>query len=203
VGSTSQLYVIDIGTGFATRKGSPFTPPLQGRWFGVDFNPVVDRLRIVSNTGQNLRLNPDTGAVASADKALNYAAGDVNAGARGSAVGAAYTNPDNDPTTPTVLYDIDSGRDVLAIQNPPNDGTLNTVGALGVGSGTREIVGFDIGVIGESGSATQVALAALRRPALAGISELFSIDLTTGQAQNLGAIGAITGLAISVPTAGK
>jgi len=42
----------------------------------------------------------------------------------------------------TVLYDIDSGVDALLIQNPPNGGTLNTVGALGINA--TDEVGFDI-----------------------------------------------------------
>ena len=33
--------------------------------------PVVDRIRVVANNGDNFRLNPDTGAVAGADTALN------------------------------------------------------------------------------------------------------------------------------------
>jgi hypothetical protein len=32
-------------------------------WFPIDFNPVVDRIRIMSDAGQNLRVHPDTGAV--------------------------------------------------------------------------------------------------------------------------------------------
>ena len=32
--------------------------------YGVDFNPVADRLRVVSSTGRNLRINPNNGLVA-------------------------------------------------------------------------------------------------------------------------------------------
>ena len=54
------------------QRGAPaFTPALSGTAFGFDFNPTVDRIRVVSDTGQNLRLNPDTGAVAAVDGALN------------------------------------------------------------------------------------------------------------------------------------
>ncbi len=66
-----RIYTINVSTGAATRKGmlvpdpadttNPFSA-LDGTDFGVDFNPVSDRLRIVSNTGQNLRVNADTGA---------------------------------------------------------------------------------------------------------------------------------------------
>lgn len=33
---------------------------LEGTLFGVDFNPAVDRLRIISDTGQNLGVNFQT-----------------------------------------------------------------------------------------------------------------------------------------------
>ena len=46
----------------ATDTTNPFAM-LAGNAFGVDFNPVADRLRIVSDTGQSLRINVDTGFV--------------------------------------------------------------------------------------------------------------------------------------------
>ena len=140
VGSTSQVYVIDADSGFASPIGAPFTPALAGTEFGVDFNPQADRLRVVSNAGQNLRINPETGG-ATTDRNLAFATTDANAGKTPSVVGAAYTN--NVARAPsTVLNDIDSGLDILATQAPPNNGTLNTVGKLGVDTG--DLVGFDI-----------------------------------------------------------
>ena len=88
---------------------------------------------MVSDTGQNLRLNPDTGAVAAVDGALNPGAPHV--------VGSAYTN-NFAGATMTTLYAIDSTTDQLLIQNPPNAGTLVPVGPLGVDTG--DDVGFDI-----------------------------------------------------------
>src|SRR5262245_46980167 len=79
LGSTSQLYIINYFNGVATRVGAPFTPALAGTDFGFDFNPTVDRIRVVSNSGQNLRLHPDTGGVAAIDGALAFAPGDANA----------------------------------------------------------------------------------------------------------------------------
>src|SRR5688572_12188184 len=56
LGSSSRLYTIDYIAGTATPVGTgPFTPALIGTRFGFDFNPTVDRIRIVSDTGQNLR----------------------------------------------------------------------------------------------------------------------------------------------------
>ena len=73
VGSSSRLYLINPSTGAATAIGSaPFTPALSGTNFAVDFNPAADKLRVESNTGQNLRINADTGVTAATDTALSY-----------------------------------------------------------------------------------------------------------------------------------
>jgi hypothetical protein len=120
---------------------TPFIPALAGASFGFDFNPTVDRIRVTSDAEQNLRLNPDTGAVAAVDTNLAYAAGDPGAGTNPSVAGSAYTNNFAGATS-TTLYDIDNARHALVTQNPPNDGTLTTVGALGT---NNEAVAFDIG----------------------------------------------------------
>lgn len=199
------VYTIDPATGAATRTGT-LTVPLAGNRFGFDFNPVVDRLRIVSDQDQNLRVNVDGGAT-TADAALNYPAGDRNAGRNPNVAGVAYSNPDTDPNTGTVLYDVDSGLDILARQDPPNNGTLNTIGALGVDS--ADLVGFDIGRSGGSygdgsygrsrgGDSGYGALAALQ---VNGSARLYSVDLNSGRVRDRGRIGdgeKIDGLAISL-----
>jgi hypothetical protein len=202
VGSTSQLYVIDVRSGAAAKVGGVFSTLLSGAEFGVDFNPVVDRLRIVSDTGQNLRVNPDTGAIASVDKPLMYnpdTTREPNAGKTAMVVAAAYTNSDTDPATGTILYDIDAGLDILVRQDPPNDGVLNTVGALGVNAG--KTAGFDIGLrslfftgrganfqaVGQQGVDRNVAYAALRPND--GQTRLFTVDLGTGRTRERGRIG--------------
>ena len=182
LGSTNQIYTINIDQKRATPVGGPFTPALRGDFFGFDFNPQVDRIRITSDANQNLRINPDTGAVASADTDLSYASGDSGAGLDPGTVGAAYTNNDTNPATPTTLYDIDASRDVLVIQNPPNDGTLTTVGALGVGTTGSLLVGFDVSAVGG------IAYAVLNS-ATNDRSQLFTIDLNTGAATLVGDIG--------------
>ena len=176
VGSTSRLYAISAVTGQATAIGGVFSAPLSGTRFGVDFNPVVDRLRIVSDAEQNLRVNPDTGAVVTpVDGALAPA---------GLVAGAAYLN-NVDGTASTTLYDIDAATDTLVIQNPPNNGTLTTVGGLGVD--TTADVGFDISPL------DNVGFAALTT---GGTASLYTIDLLTGAATLVGAIGApVSGLA--------
>jgi hypothetical protein len=141
VSDEDVVYTIDPATGQATAKGAAFSPGISGRTVGFDFNPTVDRIRLVTDRGQNLRLNPDTGQVASVDKYLAFAATDVNKGERPDVTGAGYTNSVAGATS-TTLYDIDTKADVLATQAPPNDGTLNTVGSLGYN--VRTVAGFDI-----------------------------------------------------------
>ncbi len=186
LGSTSRLYVINTSTGAATAVGAAGLFTLVGTDFGFDFNPTVDRIRVVSNTGQNLRLNPNDGALAATDGTLNPGTPQVTA--------AAYTNNFAGATT-TTLYDIDSGNDTLYTQNPPNSGVLVPVGALGIDVGS--VNGFDIA----SGSGT----------ALAGVqltgntnSSLYAINLTTGAASFIGPIGTalpLRGLAIAAGSA--
>src|SRR4051812_42901938 len=56
LGNLSNLYVINPATGVATQVGSHGGFTLSGASFAFDFNPVTDRIRVVSNTGQNPRL---------------------------------------------------------------------------------------------------------------------------------------------------
>jgi hypothetical protein len=59
VGSSSRIYVINTETALARAIGTTaFTPAITGDAAGFDFNPTVDRIRLVTLSGQNLRLNP-------------------------------------------------------------------------------------------------------------------------------------------------
>ena len=178
LGSTSRLYSLDPPTDAATQIGSAGAFTLSGTAFGFDFNPTVDRIRVVSNSGQNLRLNPNDGTLTAIDTALAYAAGDVNASATPRIVGSAYNNNFSGATT--TLFAIDANLDILATQNPPNAGTLNTVGALGFN--TSDLVGFDISPL------TSLSFASLTAPT-GGSSQLFTINLGNGTATLLGTIG--------------
>lgn len=179
LGSTSRLYRINTVTGVATQVGSPGAFTLNGAGFGFDFNPTVDRIRVTSDADQNLRLNPNDGALAAADANLAYAAGDPNAGQNPNIVASAYTNNFSASTT-TTLYNIDANLDILVTQIPPNNGTLNTVGSLGINI-TAE-AGFDIA----AGSNT--ALAALQLVGAAN-STLYAVNLATGSSVPVGPIG--------------
>ncbi len=161
LGSSSQLYALNASSGGATMISTlPFTTLLSGTAFGFDFNPTVDRIRVVSNTGQNLRLNPETGAIAAVDKTLNPTTTGVTA--------AAYTNNFAGATT-TVLYDIDVITDKLYKQDPPNDGTLVEIGSLGIN--VEAANGFDIG------SRSGVAYALL---SVGNAAKIYTINLSNG-----------------------
>jgi hypothetical protein len=188
LGSTSQVYVVNPATAAATAVGTPFGSAVTGSLVGFDVNPQADRLRVVTTGGQNLRLNPDTGAVAGMDTNLAYASGDPNAPFRSNVSHAAYTN-NVAAATSTTLYDIDAALGVLATQQPPNDGTLTTVGSLGVAADGRG--GFDIAQDG-------MALAALT-PAGSTRTRIYAVNLSTGRARELGRLSgtALTGLAVA------
>ena len=200
LGSSSRLYTINTTTGAATAIGAaPFTPTLSGSSFVLDFNPTVDRVRVVSNAGQNLRLHPTTGAVVLVDGSLAYNTGDVNFGRAPTITAAAYTNPDNNPATGTTLYDIDGDLGVLVTQNPPNDGKLNTVGPLGVKF--NDLTGFDISPSGV-GYAVLKVTGKDQPKHTCGNSELYSINLQTGAATRIGSVGTsapLRGIATPAP----
>jgi hypothetical protein len=197
MGSLSNLYTINPQTGVASQIGTTFSPALTGTSFGFDFNPTVDRIRVVSDAEQNLRLNPVTGAVAMADTPLDYDPTDPNDAADPNIVAAAYTN-NFFGSTSTTLYDIDSNLDILVRQggpggNPsPNLGALFTIGALGVDSSA--IAGFDIASSGAAFAVLQINGET--------VSKLFRINLVSGTATLIGAIGStelITDFAIVLP----
>jgi hypothetical protein len=181
VASSGRLYTIDTASGAATLKSTlsadaadtsaPFTS-LSGADFGVDFNPAADRLRIVSNTGQSLRINVDTGATTTD--------GNINGGAANSAITAsAYTNSFAG-TASTTLFGIDTANDTLYVQNPPNNGTLATPVPLGVDAGSAN--GFDIDARNNSGYLVAT---------VSGARNLYSVNLaaTSGAATLVGALG--------------
>ena len=191
LGTAGRLYTVDPTTGAATLvaplvsaplvAGDPRTPiALSGTEFGFDFNPAADALRIVSDTGQNLRVIPSDRMPAAIALLTGdtFTDGTLNvAGTTATGVtGAAYTNNDNDPATATTLYDLDTRRDLLVRQDPPNTGTLVTVGSLRFPAG--RIAGFDIVTAG----GVDTAYAALTVDGFP-FTFLAPVDLATGAAK--------------------
>ncbi|KKW78999.1 hypothetical protein AAV96_08835 [Acinetobacter sp. AG1] len=166
----ANLYTINTDTGMANlitslkpAMGSSFTT-LDGTSFAVDFNPTADRLRVISDSGQNLRINVDTGETFK----------DVNIGgiADAKVTAAAYTNSFATPvsTLTTELFDLNQTGNTLTKQNPPNNGTLNLIGNLGINLGMDN--GFDI-----AGGDNGLALAAVS--GASGPSVLYRVDLNS------------------------
>lgn len=162
ISSQSRLLTVNTSNGQVTAVGSALTPALSGTTFGFDFNPTVDRIRLVSNTGQNLRLHPDLGTVVFTDGSLNPGSPNVNA--------AAYDN-NFSMSTATTLYVLDSQTNMMYKQIPPNDGVLVPVGAIGVDFDAEN--GFDIG--GKS----NMAFGLLKANSMTAV---YSFNLTTGAA---------------------
>jgi hypothetical protein len=185
--TANRLYTINPATGAATQVGTAaIANALSGQSFGFDFNPTVDRIRVVSDADQDLRLNPNNAAVAGVDGTIAFAAGDPNAGQNPNLVGSAYTG-NFAGSTLTTLYGIDSTTDSLVTQGSlnsapvsPNTGQLFTVGKLGVD--TNDMVGFDIA------QGTNSAFASLTT-AGSRSSNLYTINLNTGAARLIGPIG--------------
>lgn len=185
LGSASNLYTINTGTGLATIVGSGLaTSIITATNYGFDFNPTIDRIRIVSTDNSNSVGNPITGGTQLVATPVFFPGGDPNAGQDPNLVHHAYTN-NFDGAVTSQLYALDSNLDILVTQ-ANNAGTLGTVGALGVNFG--EAGGFDID--GQDGT----AFAAL---SVGGNSGLYTLNLVTGDATLLGALsGNVTGLAI-------
>ena len=191
LGSFSNLYTLDIGTGAVSLVGNfaGTDTSLNGSSFGFDFNPTIDRIRVISDADQNLVLNPDTGGATRVTD-LFYGPGDSAEGTNPNNVASAYTNSFAGATS-TQLYGVDTALDTLLTQ-ANSAGTLATVGPLGVD--VNDMLSFDIsGVTGQAYMSVQAA--DLTR------STFWTVDLTTGEATMLGQIGggALVGAIAVVP----
>jgi hypothetical protein len=155
-------------------------------FFGVDFNPAADRLRIVSDTGQNLRHNVNAGGTTLSDAPLTIMVGTGVVTAPGI-TGAAYTNNDVPPPgmpTGTTLYDLDTMRNQVVVQSPPNGVPMaiapNLVPTGNLGLDPDPAAGFDIYSVVVGGTAVDnLGYAVLNRGASSGF---YSVSFQTGQA---------------------
>ncbi len=191
-----RLLRIDTDSGKVRPVGPGVKLP-QARAFGFDFNPTVDRIRVVGDRGDNLRLHPDTGAQVDGqpdvdglqpDGPLRYADGDEQAGNAPRIVAAGYTyNKDNDKITTNYAIDARAGH--LVMQGSPegatpvvspNTGLLRTVGPLGVHS--FDHASLDIDDVKNNAYLVTGRIGSTH-------SRLYTIDLKTGQAKLIGLIG--------------
>jgi len=184
VGDKGGIYTINTDNAKAA-KVSQLTVALSGTDFDIDFNPAANRLRVISDTGQNLRHNIDDPAGA---PAAGTTANDTMlttppvATATTGVTGAAYTNNDTNADTATTLFDLSTMTDQILVQSPANNGTLAPTGTLVVDAAGD--AGFDIYSTLRGGvSVGNTAFATLK---VDGKYRLYRIDLLTGRAGNLG-----------------
>ena len=197
VGDRGGVYTIDDTHAGAT-KVRQLTVDLDGESFGVDFNPAANALRIISDTGQNLRqpfATPD--APTAEDTALTNPATPPATGTvpAGGVTAAGYTNNDTDMSTATTLFDLDTTLDRVAVQSPANAGSLAPAGNLGVDIGPD--AGLDIYTTLDNGRAVDNdAYAAVT---VNGDQKLLGVDLLTGDSTVLGDFGIpVTDLAVKL-----
>jgi hypothetical protein len=167
VGADGGIYTVDLKTGKATMKSKLEKNVDAKTMVTVDFNPVADRLRLMSNDGTSLRVNVDDGKVVT-DGSHKFAETDMHKGEKPNVIAGAYSNSVKG-TKETALYDIDGTIGALLKQAPPNDGVLNAIGKLGVKATT---VAFDIWSDGNGKNEAWL---------MAG-DWLHSVDLATGKA---------------------
>ncbi|MCV2366133.1 DUF4394 domain-containing protein [Paucibacter sp. DJ1R-11] len=206
LGASGQLYRINTQDGSVSTVGTPSALPSDGaQEWGFDFNPTVDRIRVVNDAGFNLRLHPDTGAVVDGnaeqpglqfDGRLAFDAGDVNAGKPVGIVAAGYSYNKRDEKI-TTNYALEGRQGLLVHQGSkegvqpmisPNSGRLFTIGSLGLGSFERATL--------DVSDVSNTAYSAISRGAS---SVWYRIDLETGRATRIGTIGggaAVVGAAI-------
>ncbi len=197
--NTGTLYLVEPNSGVATGAGppgqivlvdgagNPIDLPAGG--YGMDFNPTVDRIRITTDTGLNFRINPTTGAPVDGDAGAAgiNPDGSISGGSTGVSANA-YTN-----SYGGALVTTHSVSNSLLIQNPPNAGTQTAQVAVKLAGSTLDFTSvnsFDIPA-GVTVSTANSAAAGFGFAGLTvgGVTSLYTINLVSGEATNLGAFG--------------
>ncbi|PKV83266.1 uncharacterized protein DUF4394 [Streptomyces sp. TLI_146] len=196
VGDQGGIYTIKTPpatSDVVVTKVSQLQVALYGTNFDIDFNPAADRLRLISDNGQNLRHNLyDHTTVEDTILTTPPATGP----ARG-VTAAAYTNNDLNGATAATLFDIDTKADHVVIQAPANNGTLSPTGSLTIDAGPN--AGLDIFSNLTNGKTTSNIAFASLTPYGSNMPSLYNINLLTGEATSVGQFPLnITDLAITL-----
>ena len=179
VTAAGDIVTVDAKTGKWTKKSTISEKLPSGAMFSIDFNPVADRMRLIASDGTSLRINVDDGK-AVVDGKLRYADADANKGKMPKVTAAGYSNSFAG-TKETALYDFDATQGVLVKQAPPNDGILNTIGALGTKFDGP--VAFDVWSDGKGANTGWLVSGGM----------LYSVDLASGAAKHAGKIAGLNG----------
>ena len=178
---TGQLYTINTTTGAATAIGVAFSSTLTtASGYDIDFNPTVDRIRLVNADEENIRLNPNSGAITFVDTAITGAS---------NLSAAAYSN-NYVGATATTLYGVDFSTDDLMTVGglnsapSPNGGVATKVVDVSVitTSGTSDRLGLDILTTLEGNTAFYLGVVSSEQ-------RIYTLNLATGAATLLGAVG--------------
>ena len=174
------MYKIDA-TGTATLiSQEPFNPAIVGDAIGFDYNAMTDRFTVISSTGQNVKIDPNTGQIVAIDMPVKFPIS-----------GSAYINGS--------LYDIDANQAILYKQDPMT-GSLTTVGPMNIG--LKGDGGFDISS-GGWGLAVYLSsnYGADSATVPPGSSReawmLYNVNLKTGQAVTVGEVLPMIGIAVT------
>lgn len=228
IANNASLYVVDPQTGaaslaiagttggvaFVDAAGNPVDlPDPATAGYGFDFNPTVDRIRVTTSTGLNLRLNPTNGMAVDGNFGLVGVAipgtnpdGPIN-GATSGASAAAYTNSIASPagSNVTTLYVLDEVTRQLTIQSPPNRGDQVMAMALTLNGSPLQFSasnGFDIqsDVRVNSNNAPVSTGSGYAALTVSGSTSLYRINLANGNTEDFGVIGSgmlnLRGLAV-------
>lgn len=201
VSRAGQVYTLDSKTGNLTAVGANPHIKLDGSKFGVNVSPASDKIRVVSDKGQNLRFHPDTGILAGTDNTLRYAENDVQEADLATVGATAYTyNANNDQMTTAFAIDLrlgmlvrqgfQEGREPVV---SPNAGWLNTIAPLG--TGPLERAAFDISMTNN-----KAFVAAQKK--MDGTTRLYLVNLNQGKSVALGTIGngrPLVGMTVQIP----
>lgn len=198
----AQLYTVNLGTGVLTTVGSTFSLLTGSNRISMDFNPVADRIRVISGTGNNLRLNPNDGSVVATDANLAYDPSDPSFGGAPLIADLAYTNNVAGASTTTAYgydYDWDGIVRIGSVGGSPispNSGTMFTVGpAFPTPTTFSASIGMDV-----SGN-TGICYINADDGTSANADFLFSVNLGTGATTSLGGFGTTDMLDISAAPA--
>jgi hypothetical protein len=141
---TGNLYTIGLvapNVGVATLVGALSTRFAGGFQSLMDFNPVLNALRLIGTNDQNFALVNSSGNlnVTAVQTGMAYAAGDANAGVDPNITGGTYSN--NYAGAPnTLFYGIDYDLDTLVTIS-----SVNATGSSNTGGGQLQTIGRLVG----------------------------------------------------------
>jgi Domain of unknown function (DUF4394) len=178
--SILRTYTVDPATGAAALVGAT-AAALAGAAdlpSGVDFHPVVSRVRYVTTNDENARLNPDNGTLSGNDT-------DLTPALTTDIIGAAYDRSVAGATATTLFAINRNGNQLSRIGGidgtpSPNGGAVTNLGPLGIVLAAASDAGFDIAPGG-------VAYAAMTGSD--DQTRLYTINLDTGAATQVGRVG--------------